>query len=52
MEGDNSTLKGEFARTRTVQDSPGIAADIGLEFVRTLSSEDLRRMAGNTPPGT
>ena len=50
IEADTSTLKGDFARTRTVQDAPGITSDIGLEFVRALSSEDLRRMAGNTLP--
>ena len=31
-------MKGNFARTRTVQDAPGIASDMGLEFVRTLSA--------------
>ena len=50
MEGDTGTLKGDFARTRTVQDAPGIASDMGLEFVRTLSSDELRDMAGNTLP--
>jgi hypothetical protein len=47
MEGDMGTLKGEYARTRTIQDARGIASDMGLEYVRTLSREDLSRMAGS-----
>ena len=50
IEGDTGTLKGDFARTRTVQDAQGIASDIGLEFVRTLSAADLSEMAGNALP--
>ena len=50
MEGDFGTIKGDFARTRTVQDAQGIASDMGLEFVRTLRSDGLREMAGNTLP--
>ena len=50
MEGDFGTIKGDFARSRTVQDARNIAYDIGLEFVRTLSSDELREMAGNTLP--
>ena len=50
IEGDTSTLKGDFARTRTVQDVQGMASDMGLEFVRTLSSADLSEMAGNALP--
>ena len=50
IEGDTGTLKGDFARTRTVQDARNIAYDMGLEFVRTLSSDELREMAGNTLP--
>ena len=50
MESDTGTMKGDFARTRTVQDAPGIASDMGLEFVRTLSAGDLSEMAGNTLP--
>ena len=50
MEGDSGTMKGDFARTRTVQDAQGIASDMGLEFVRTLSAGDLSDMAGNTLP--
>ena len=50
IEGDTGALKGDFARTRTVQDAAGIASDMGLQFVRTLSSDELRDMAGNTLP--
>ncbi len=50
IEGDLGTLKGDFARTRTVQDAQGIASDMGLQFVRTLSATDLRQMAGNALP--
>ena len=51
IEGDTGTLKGDFARTRTVQDAQGIASDMGLAFVRTLSASDLSEMAGNALPG-
>ena len=50
MEHDMSVLKGAFARDRTTRDAQGIASDMGLEFVRTLSIEDLSRMAGNGLP--
>ena len=50
MEGDTGTLKGDFARTRTVQDARNIAYDMGLELVRTVSSSELREMAGNALP--
>ena len=50
MEGDSGAIKGDFARTRTVQDARNIAYDMGLEFIRTLSSGELREMAGNTLP--
>ena len=50
MEGDFGTIKGDFARTRTVQDAQSIASDMGLQFVQTLSATDLSQMAGNTLP--
>ena len=50
MESDTGTIKGDFARTRTIQDARNIAYDMGLELVRTLSSDELRDMAGNTLP--
>ena len=49
-ENDMGALKGDFARTRTAQDARNIAYDMGLEFVRTLSSDELREMAGNALP--
>ena len=48
LESDMSSLKGDYARSRTIQDAPGIAADMGLEYVRTLTNDDLLRMAGNS----
>ena len=50
VEGDTSTLKGDFARSQTIQDAQGIASDIGLEFVQTLSTRDLTDMAGDALP--
>ena len=50
MEGDTGTLKGDFARTRSIQDAQGIASDMGLTFVRTLSATDLSDMSGNVLP--
>ena len=41
IEADMSRLKGEYARTRTIQDARGIATDLGLEYIRTLSNADL-----------
>ena len=45
IEADMSSLKGEYARTRTIQDARGIAEDLGLEYVRTLTNDDLNGMA-------
>ena len=50
IESDTRTMRGYTARIRTIQDSQGIASDMGLEFVRTLSAGDLSEMAGNTLP--
>ena len=50
IEGDTGTLKGDFARTRAIQDAQGVASDMGLAFVRTLSATDLSDMAGNSLP--
>ena len=47
IEADMSSLKGEYARTRTGRDARSIAADLGLEYVRTLKNDDLHRMAGS-----
>ncbi len=47
MEGDAGTLKGHWARSTAVSDATGIAHDMGLEFVRTLTPSDLMEMAGD-----
>ena len=47
LEGDFSVFKGEYARQRTVQDAKGIVEDMGFEYVRTLSMDDLTQMARN-----
>ena len=48
IEGVMGSLKGEYARTRTGQDARGIAEDLGLQYIRTLSNDDLNRMAGSS----
>ena len=45
MEGDSGTLKGYWARNTAVSDAAGIAHDMGLEFVRTLTASDLMELA-------
>ena len=40
-------IKGAQARIRAVRDAQGMAEDMGLEYVRTLSNEDLGRLAEN-----
>ena len=50
VENDMGTLKGDFARTRATQDAPGIASDMGLEFVRALGARNLSDMAGSSLP--
>lgn len=50
MEGDMSTIKDFYANSQPVRDARGICGDLGLEFVRILSVEDLMRMAGNSLP--
>ena len=47
MEGDSGTLKGHWARNTAVSDAAGIAHDMGMEFVRTLTPSDLMEMAGD-----
>ena len=47
MEGDSGTLKGYWARNTAVSDAAGIAQDMGLEFVRTLTASDLMEMSGS-----
>ena len=50
MERDMSTFKDFYVNRQPFTDAPGIASDFGLEFVRLLTSEDLRQMAGNSLP--
>ena len=50
IESDTGALKGDFARTRGIQDAQGIASDMGLGFVRTLGVRELGDMAGDTLP--
>ena len=50
VENDVGTLKGDFARTRAIQDAQGIASDMGLEFVRALSARDLSEIAVDALP--
>ena len=47
MNGDSGTLKGYWARNTAVSDAAGIAHDMGLEFVRTLTASDMMEMAGD-----
>ena len=47
MEGDSGNLKGHWARNTAVSDAAGIAHDMGLEFVRTLTPSDLMELAGD-----
>ena len=46
LEGDFSGFKGEYARLLAVRDARGMAEDMGLEFVRTLTMDDLAQIAG------
>ena len=43
IEGDFGTTKGYYARIVAAGDAAGIADDLGMEFVRTLSADNLRR---------
>ena len=50
MEGDMSVLKANYAENRVIQNAGLISREMGLEFVRTLTGNDLSRMAGNALP--
>ncbi len=45
LEGDFSGFKGEYPRLLAVRDAQGMAQDMGLEYVRTLSMDDLAQLA-------
>ena len=38
---------GDYDRNRTIREAWGIASDLGLEYVRTLTNQDLHEMAGS-----
>ena len=46
LESDSSNMKGEYARLKAVEDARGMAEDMGLEYIRTLSKDDLAQIAG------
>jgi ElaB/YqjD/DUF883 family membrane-anchored ribosome-binding protein len=48
LEGDFSGFKGEYARMLAVRDAQGMAEDMGLEYVRTLSMDELAQLARNS----
>ena len=50
MEGDIGALKGHYIRTVSVEDAPGIASDMGLQYIRTLSRDELNRMVAGSLP--
>ena len=50
MEGDMSTIKDFYANYKAAQEAPWIASDMGLKHVRTLSLDDLGRMAARNLP--
>ena len=45
MDDSAAYIKGAHLRRRAVEDAWGMAQDMGLEYVRTLSESDLARMA-------
>ncbi len=47
MDDSVAYIRGVHARQRTVRDARGMAEDMGLEYVRTLSMDDLAQMAAN-----
>lgn len=46
LESDSSNMKGEYARLKAVEDARGMAEDMGLEYIRTLTKDDLAQIAG------
>ena len=47
MEADSGIFKGYVARNGALSEARGIAQDLGLAFVRTLTPGDLAEIAGN-----
>ena len=48
IESDISSLKGDYARSRTTEDAAGIASDMGLRYIRTLTRADLLQLVQGT----
>ncbi len=51
LSNDVAQAKGGHARAFAIQDAPGIAMDIGLRYVRTLTRLELTEMAQNAAGG-
>ena len=49
IEGDFGTTKGYYARNIAANDAAGIADDMGMTFLRTLSTDNLREMIQGHP---
>ncbi len=49
---DVGKIKGHFAREVVVDDAAGLALDMGLEYVRTLTRDELREMAQRASGGS
>ena len=52
IESDISSLKGDYARSKTIEDATGIASDMGLQYIRTLTRADLFQMVQATDTDT
>ena len=52
IESDISSLKGDYARSKTIEDANGIASDMGLQYIRTLTRADLFQMVQATDTDT
>ena len=50
MERDISALRGYCIRTSSVEDAPGMASDMGLQYIRTLYRDELNRMVAGSLP--
>ena len=49
---DVGKIKGHFAREVVLDDAPGLALDMGLEYVRFLTRDELREMAQRAAGGS
>ena len=48
MNDDTGIIKGFYAQSSVIEDARGIAADMGLTYIRTLKRDDLLDMAHNS----